>query len=58
MAIVSAFDKMPHDRVEEFCADFKREYMKRKLICKRISNGQEQTVILDLYKFLVVYAKK
>jgi len=45
---------MPHDRGEEFKNELTHEFMKRKLVCRK--NNQE--IFIDLYKTLVVYARK
>jgi len=47
---------MPHDVMEEFKNVFTYEYMKRKINYKSVCNDQELT--LDLYKGLIVYARK
>ncbi|XP_025269751.1 juvenile hormone acid O-methyltransferase-like [Camponotus floridanus] len=58
LAIYPFLDKLPHDQKEEFRNEFTREFMKRKLTCKTIQNNQEQTNFIDLYKILIVYARK
>lgn len=47
---------MPHDLMEECKNVLIHEYMKRKIKYKSISNDQE--LMLDLTKVLVVYAQK
>ncbi|XP_025269749.1 juvenile hormone acid O-methyltransferase [Camponotus floridanus] len=58
LAIYPFLDKLPHDQKEEFRNEFIREFMKRKFACKTIQNNQEQTNFIDLYKILIVYARK
>lgn len=58
MSFISFLDQMPQKLKTEFLEEFKNEYMKRKLIFKRLQNNKEQTIILDIYKDLVIYAEK
>lgn len=56
MSFLTFFEEMPNNLVEEFKNVFISEYMKRKIKYKSIYDNQE--LILDLHKSLVVYAKK
>lgn len=56
ISILSFLEEMPNNLMKEFKNVFISEYMKRKINYKSIYDNQELT--LDLYKGLVVYAKK
>ncbi|XP_072747975.1 juvenile hormone acid O-methyltransferase-like [Anoplolepis gracilipes] len=56
MSIYSFLDEMPPNRKEEFQTEFTCEFMKKKIIYKTIHNNQ--TLVLDLYKNFIVYARK
>ncbi|XP_067214415.1 juvenile hormone acid O-methyltransferase-like [Linepithema humile] len=58
MSISAFLDKMPHNLAKEFKDNYAREYMKRKIKYTSICNNQEQTFVLDVYKVLIVYARK
>ncbi|XP_032684967.1 juvenile hormone acid O-methyltransferase-like [Odontomachus brunneus] len=58
MSFISFLDNMPKNLKTDFYEEFKSEYMQRKVIFKRRQNNEEQTVILDMYRVLVLYAKK
>ncbi|XP_070166753.1 juvenile hormone acid O-methyltransferase-like isoform X2 [Polyergus mexicanus] len=51
-------DKMPHDLQEEFKNEYTRKFVEKKVTYKTIQNNQEQILMLDLYKLLIVYAQK
>ncbi|XP_029679526.1 juvenile hormone acid O-methyltransferase-like isoform X2 [Formica exsecta] len=58
ISIYPFFDKMPHDLQEEFKNEYTRKFMEIKITYKTIQNNQEQILMLDLYKLLIVYARK
>lgn len=58
MSFTSFLDQMPQKLKTEFNEEFKNEYMRRKVIFKRRQNNEEQTVILDMYRVLIIYAQK
>ncbi|XP_011136977.1 juvenile hormone acid O-methyltransferase-like [Harpegnathos saltator] len=57
MAFISLLN-MPQDVKTEFWEEVKNEYMQKKIIFKRQQNDEDQTVILDMYRVLLVYAEK
>lgn len=50
--------EMPYEQATQFWEDLKREFLKRKFHYEEMRNNEKQTVLLDLYKMLVVYASK
>ncbi|XP_014484097.1 PREDICTED: juvenile hormone acid O-methyltransferase-like, partial [Dinoponera quadriceps] len=58
MSFMSFLDYMPQKLKTEFNEEFENEYMKRKVIFKRRQHNEEQTIILDMYRVLIVYAQK
>ncbi|XP_029680856.1 juvenile hormone acid O-methyltransferase-like, partial [Formica exsecta] len=50
--------KMPHDLKEEFKNEYTRKFEEKMITYKTIQNNQTQTFMLDLYKLLIVYARK
>lgn len=58
MSFTSFLDNMPQNLKTDFNEEFKNEYMQKKVIFKRRQNNEEQTVILDMYRVLIVYARK
>ncbi|XP_050458199.1 juvenile hormone acid O-methyltransferase-like isoform X1 [Cataglyphis hispanica] len=58
ISIYPFFDKMPRDVQEEFKNEYIRKFVERKCTYKTIQNNQKQTIMLDLYKLLIVYARK
>ncbi|XP_029658633.1 juvenile hormone acid O-methyltransferase-like [Formica exsecta] len=58
LSIYPFFDKMPHDLQEEFKNEYTRKFVERKITYKTIQNNQEQILMLDLHKLLIVHAQK
>lgn len=58
MSITTCLDKMPHDLANKFKHKFADEYTKRKISYTTVHNNQEQTFVLDVYKVLVIHARK
>ncbi|XP_072747973.1 juvenile hormone acid O-methyltransferase-like [Anoplolepis gracilipes] len=58
MSMYSFLDKMSYNQKEEFQNKFIHEFVKRQITYKTIHNNQEQTLILNLQKILIVYARK
>ncbi|XP_070163058.1 juvenile hormone acid O-methyltransferase-like [Polyergus mexicanus] len=58
ISVYTFLDNMPHDLKEEFKNEYTRKFVERKITYKTIQDNQTQTVMLDPYKLLIVYARK
>ncbi|XP_070150520.1 juvenile hormone acid O-methyltransferase-like [Polyergus mexicanus] len=58
ISIYPFLDKMPHNLKEEFKNEYVRKFAEKKITYNTIQNNQKQTFILDIYKLLIVYARK